>query len=119
MTTARLMVIDGSLDETGAYAERAYEADCDEVCLLLEKLKATKDFLHVQSQSLCLDFSGLGDASFEAEVYDLRDGFWAISEVSTAAARGVIEVAAADGKFGELVPTTAEEWGAFGGGRVA
>ena len=115
----RLKVINGWLDETGAYTERAYEVGYNEACLLIEKLKDTKDSLRLQTQSLCLDFSCLGDATFEVEIYDFRDGFWAICEVGLVAARGIAEVAAADGKFRELVPTTTEQWGAYGGGQFA
>ena len=111
-----LQVIDGRIDETGAYTERTSEAGYHEVCLLLEKLKDTKNSLRLQTPSFCLDFSYLSDSSYEVEVYDIRDGFWAISEVGSAAARGIIELAVADGKFGELVPTTTEEWGAYSGG---
>jgi hypothetical protein len=46
----RLKVIDGWLDDSGAYTERAYEADYNEVCHLLEKLKDTKNSLRVQTQ---------------------------------------------------------------------
>lgn len=112
----KLTVKDGQLDSTGAYIERIYEADLNEVCLLLEELKESKGSMHFQSECFCLDFSYLSDTSFEVEVYDIRDGFWAISEVGIVAARKIAEMVSENRKFGECIPTTNEIWGAYGGG---
>ena len=114
-----LIVKDEQLDNAGNYIEHAYDANLLEVCQLLEKLNETKGFLHLQSQHFCVDFIYLDDTSFEVEIYDLRDGFWAISEVDMAAARKIVEIVSENEKFGELIPTTNELWGAYGGGQFA
>jgi hypothetical protein len=115
----RLKVEDGQLDNAGNYIEHDYDADPHDVCLLLEELKGTKEFVHFKSQCFCVDFSYLSDTSFEVEIYDLRDGFWAISEVDMVAARKIVEMVSENEKFDELIPTTNELWGAYGGGQFA
>ena len=115
----RLKVEGGQIDNAGDYHGHYYDADPNDVCLLLEKLKGTEEFVHLKSQCFCVDFSCLSDTSFEVEIYDLRDGFWAISEVDMVAARKIVEMVSEDEKFGELIPTTNELWGAYGGGQFA
>jgi hypothetical protein len=115
----RLKVKGERLDKAGNYLEHDYDADPNEVFMLLEKLQDTQKFLHLQTQHFCVDFIYLSDTSFEVEIYDLRDGFWAISEVGMFAAREIVEMASENEKFGELIPTTDELWGAYGGGQFA
>ena len=97
-------------------AQSRYEADLDEAFVLLEKLFDTKGHLHFKSECFWLDFIYLTDTSFEVEIYDFRDGFWAISEVGILAARKITELVSENKKFGENIPTTDQMWGAYGGG---
>jgi hypothetical protein len=115
----RLIVKDGKVDEAGSYLEHSYHADLNEAYVLLEKLKDTKNSLHFQSQCFCLDFSYLGDTSFQVEIFDIRDGFWAISEIDMVVARRIVEMVSENEKFRELIPITNELWGAYGGGQFA
>lgn len=107
------------LDNVGNYIESSYEADLSQVCLLLENLKGSKTSLHFQSEYFCVDFNCLSETTFEVEIFDVRDGFWAISEVDMVAARKIAELVAENAKFGEIIPTTNELWGAYGGGEFA
>jgi len=59
------------------------------------------------------------DTSFEVEISDVRDGFWAISEVGILAAREMTEMVSENRKFGNGIPTTNEMWGAYGGGEFS
>jgi hypothetical protein len=115
----RLVVKDGWLDGAGNYHEHDYNVDVNEVCLLLGKLNDTDQYLHFQSQCFCVDFIFLSDTSFEVEIYDLRDGFWAISQVDMVVARKIVEIVSEDAKFGEFIPTTGALWDAYGGGQFA
>ena len=112
----RLTVKDGQFDKDGGYTERSYQADLNDAYVLLEKLLESKDSLHFQSDCFGLDYRYLSDTSFEVEIYDIRDGFWAISEVGILAARKIMEIVSENMKFGETVPTTNKVWGAYGGG---
>ena len=107
--------VDGTDDGKGS----SYEADLDEAFLLLEKLLDTNGHLHFKSESFCLDFQDLSDTTFEVEIYDVRDGFWAISEIGILAARKITEMVADNQKFGENIPTTDQMWGAYGGGEFS
>jgi hypothetical protein len=106
-------------DSTGACIASTYEADLVEAFLLLEKLLDLRGHLHVQSECFCLDFQDLSDTSFEVEIFDTRDGFWAISEIGILAARKITEMVSENRKFGENIPTTDQIWGAYGGGEFS
>ena len=53
----------------------------------LEELLDSSGHLHFHTEFFCLDFHDLSDTSFEVEISDATDGFWAISEVGIVAAR--------------------------------
>ena len=107
------------VDSTGACIASRYEADLDQAFLLLEELLDSGDHLHFRSECFSLDFHHLSDTSFEVEIYDTRDGFWAISEVGIVVARRIIEMVSENKKFGEHIPTTDQIWGAYGGGEFS
>lgn len=119
MTTMKIKVEYGHSDSTGACIASRYEADLDEAFLLLEELLDSRDHLHFQSECFCLDFHYLSDTSFEVEIFDIRDGFWAISEVGIVAARRITEMVSEKKKFGEPIPMTDQIWGAYGGGEFS
>ena len=106
-------------DSTGACIASRCEADLDEAFLLLEELLDSRGHLHFQTECFCLDFQDLSDTSFEVEIFDVRDGFWAISEVGILAARKITEMVSENKKFGENIPTTDQIWGAYGGGEFS
>ena len=112
----KLIVNDEQMDSAGKYVARCYDVDLNEAFLLLEKLRDSKNSLHFKSDSFVLDFQYLSETSFEVEIYDIRDGFWAISEIDIVVARKIVEMISANEKFGEHVPVTNEIWGAYGGG---
>ena len=116
LMTKKLIVNELQKDSTGNYVERNYEVDLKEAFLLLEKLKSSNTSLHFKSEFFVIDFQYLSETSFEVEIYDIRDGFWAISEIGVVVARKIVEMISADKKFGEHVPTTNDLWGAYGGG---
>jgi hypothetical protein len=107
------------VDSTDACIVSRYEADLDEAFPLLEGLLDSRGHLHFHSECFCLDFHYLSDTSFEVEIYDIRDGFWAISEVGILAARKITEMVSENKKFGENIPTTDQIWGAYGGGELS
>ena len=114
------LIVEGDLmDGTDVGKGSRYEADLDEAFLLLEKLLDTNGHLHFRSESFGLDFQHLSDTTFEVEIYDVRDGFWAISEIGILAARKITEMVADNQKFGENIPTTDQMWGAYGGGEFS
>lgn len=117
--TKKLIVNELQKDSTGSYVEHSYEVDLKEALLLLEKLKNSNTSLHIKSEFFGIDFQYLSETSFEVEIYDYRDGFWAISEIDMVVARKIVETISADEKFGEHVPTTNEIWGAYGGGEFS
>ena len=114
--TKKLIVNELQKDTAGNYVEHIYEVDLQEAFLLLEELKNSNTSLHIKSEFFVIDFQYLSETSFEVEIYDIRDGFWAISEIDMVVARNIVEMISADEKFGEHVPTTNEIWDAYGGG---
>lgn len=96
-----------------------YEADLEEALPMLEALLDSGGHLHFHSECFSLDFHCLSDTSFEVELYDVRDGFWAICAVGIRAARRITEMVSANEKFGENIPTTDQIWDAYGGGQFA
>ncbi len=112
----KLIVEGDQVDGTNACISSRYEADLNEAFRLLEELLDTEGHLYFKSEWFCLDFQYLSDTSFEVEIYDLRDGFWAISEVGILAARKITEMVCENKKFRENIPTTDQIWGAYGGG---
>ena len=114
--TKKLIVNELQKDSAGNYVEHGYEVDLKEAFVLLEKLKNSNTSLHIKSEFSVIDFQYLSETSFEVEIYDIRDGFWTISEIDMVVARKIVEMISADEKFGEHVPTTNEIWGAYGGG---
>ena len=104
------------MDSAGNFVEHSYEVDLNEALLLLEKLKDSKNSLHFKSEVFVIDFHYLSETSFEVEIFDIRDGFWAISEIDIVVARKIVEMVSANEKFGDHVPITNEVWGAYGGG---
>jgi hypothetical protein len=114
--TKKLLVHELQKDSAGNYIEHRYEVDLKETFILLEKLKNSNTSLHIKSEFFVIDFQYLSETSIEVEIYDIRDGFWAISEIDMVVARKIVENISADEKFGEHVPTTNEIWGAYGGG---
>lgn len=107
------------VDSTGARSASRYETDLDEAFQLLEELLDSRGHLHFHTECFCLDFQDLSDSSFEVEISDARDGFWAISEVGIVAARKITEMASENKKFAENIPTTDQIWGAYGGGEFS
>ena len=106
-------------DSTSARIASRCEAELDEALLLLEELLDSTGHLYFRTECFCLDFQDLSDTSFEVEIYDVRDGFWAISEVGILAARKITEMVSENKKFGENIPTTDQIWGAYGGGEFS
>ena len=103
-------------DSTGACIASEYEAGLDEAYLLLEQLLDLRGHLYFRTECFCVHFQDLSDTSFEVEISDFRDGFWAISQVGILAARKITEMVCENKKFGENIPTTDQIWGAYGGG---
>ena len=110
------LIVEGAPLDSNDRIGSSYEADLDEAFVLLEELLNKEGHLYFKSECFCLDFHHLTDTSFEVEISDARDGFWAISEVGILAARKIIEMVAENKKFGENIPTTDQIWGAYGGG---
>ena len=106
-------------DSTGAGNASSSETDLGAALLLLEELLDSRGHLYFRTECFCLDFQDLSDTSFEVEIFDVRDGFWAISEVGILAARKITEMVSENKKFGETIPTTDQMWGAYGGGEFA
>jgi len=96
------------------YHEEIFEVDSDGVLKFLEKLSDLRDSIYVYASDDChLKFYLAGDRSLWVEIQ--CGDFWAISEVPTpAAARAIIEMASKREPFGEQIPTTHQEWGAYG-----
>jgi hypothetical protein len=105
-------------DNTGA-CTAWYEANLDEAFELLEELLGSRGHLYFRTETFCLDFQDLTDTSFEVEIFDVRDGFWAISEIGILAARKITEMVSENKRFGENIPTTDQIWGAYGGGEFS
>ena len=106
-------------DSSVACIASGCEADLDKAFRLLEELLDSRGHLYLQTESFCVEFQDLSDTSFEVEIYDLRDGFWAISEVGILAARKITEMVSENKKFGTNIPTTDQIWGAYGGGEFS
>ena len=101
------------------YQDPDHELDSDGTIRLLESLGAGRSRLFVKGKYCNLEFEVAPETPLAVEIYDSREGFWAISEVSAVSARRIIMMADDGEQFGKLIPETAHEWGAYGEGRVS
>ena len=96
------------------YQDSDYELDGEGVIQLLESLGASRNRLFIKGKYSNLEFEVDPERPVTVEIYDIRDGFWAISEVSPVSARRIIMMADNGEQFGNLIPETTQEWGAYG-----
>lgn len=102
-----------------AYQDSDHEPDGDGAIRLLESLGASRSRLLIKGKYCNLEFEVVPERPLAVEIYDSRDGFWAISEVSPVSARRIIMMADNGEQFGNLIPETTQEWGAYGLGSAS
>jgi len=105
---------EGLLKQGEDFQESDYELDGEKAIRLLESLAASRSRLFIKGKYCNLEFEVVPERPVTVEIYDIRDGFWAISEVSPVSAKSIIMMADAGEEFGNLIPETTEEWGAYG-----
>lgn len=81
---------------------------------LLRELKNGGDQLHIKTDHAAIEYCIDSDNRFSVDIYDIRNNFWAISEINTQAGDEIMRIAFADKEFGDTIPTTTELWGAYG-----
>jgi len=101
------------------YEDYEYELDGAGSIQLLESLGAGRSRLLIRGQYCNLEFEVAPERPLAVDIYDSREGFWAISEVSPISARRIIMMADDGEEFGNLIPETTEEWGAYGLGSAS
>ena len=107
---------EGPLRQGEDYQDSDHELDREGANRLLESLGATRSRLLIKGKYCNLEFEVTPERLLAVEIYDSREGFWAISEVSPVSARRIIMMADDGEQFGDLIPETTQEWGAYGSG---
>jgi hypothetical protein len=99
------------------YQDSDHELDGEGAIRLLESSVASRSRLLIKGKYCNLEFEVPPERPLA--VYDSREGFWAISEVSPVSARRIIMTADDGEQFGNLIPETTKEWGAYGLGSAS
>ncbi len=107
---------EGALRQGEDYQDSDHELDGEGAIRLLESLEASRSRLLIKGKYCNLEFEVAPERPLAVEIYDSREGFWAISEVSPVSARRIITMAESGKQFGNLIPETTQEWGAYGPG---
>jgi hypothetical protein len=93
------------------YLEHNFDLGFDDILYLLKELKNDRSQLWVYAPECTLGVFIHGDSTLSVDI-DSCD-LWAASEITLDAAVEILRMAFDSEEFGELIPTTNQEWGAY------
>jgi hypothetical protein len=114
LTRFQLGSSSGPLRPGEGYQDSEHELDGEGAIGLLESLGTGRSRLLIKGQYCNLEFEVAPERPLTVDIYDSREGFWAISEISPVSARRIILMAENGEQFGNLIPETKQEWAAYG-----
>ncbi len=96
------------------YLSHEFDLEVEDVLYLLKKLKNNRSHLWIETTSASLDFTIEEDNSLSVEIYDYEE-FWGVAEIDLEIGEEILRQACEGEKFGNLIPKTDREWGAYSG----
>lgn len=91
-----------------------YEVKTDDAFRLLDRAISSGSQLFIEGEFATVQFGFDADKHLVVEISDIREGFWAISEVSELSAKRIIEITYKREGFSNIIPGTDQQWDAFG-----
>lgn len=86
----------------------------EEACILIDREINPQNSVFLQTKHIDMGFYFLQENNIEVEINDERNGFWAIAQINPSIAKEIIKMAIGNEHFDNYIPSTKEEWGAFG-----
>jgi hypothetical protein len=91
-----------------------HEVKTDDAFRLLERAINSRSQLFIEGEFATVQFGFDADRHLVVEISDIREGFWAISEVSELSAKRIIDITYKREVFSNVIPGTDQQWDAFG-----
>jgi hypothetical protein len=95
------------------YLDHEFDLGFDDTLYLLKELKNHRSTLYIYAPECSLHFHIDSKKTLWVDMDCNNNGLWAASEITMDAAVEILRIAFDDGEFGELIPTTNQEWGAY------
>jgi hypothetical protein len=103
-----------SIAEAKDLQEIHHDVETDDALRLLERAISSGSQLFIEGEFATVQFGFDADKHLAVEISDIRDGFWAISEVSELSAKRIIDITYKREVFSNVIPGTDQQWDAFG-----
>lgn len=95
------------------YLEQEFDLGFDDTLYLLKELRNHRSSLWVDTPNSRVEFSIASDGILCVDIECWGNGLWAASDITLEAGIEILRIAFDGGEFGELIPTTDQEWGAY------
>jgi hypothetical protein len=103
-----------SMTDVQDLQELHHDVKVDDAFRLLERAISSGSQLFIEGEFATVQFGFDADKHLVVEISDMRDGFWAISEVSELSAKRIIDITYKREVFSNVIPGTDQQWDAFG-----